>query len=126
MTSFEFKVKIFDTNQEIVLDTKFPPPNVTLLETDLDVLYYLDFMFVPSIQYKLDIEYTYENNKKNIIVDFVGTKPSKPFTSWVWKNTEWIAPVPLPNDAGDVMSGEMYEWDEQNKEWLPLGGYKIE
>lgn len=126
LTSFEFKLKIFAYNQEMVLDTKYPQPGISLLRTDLDVLHYIDFTFIPGIKYKLDIEYRYLNNEKNIIFDFIGTKPDKPYPSWIWKDTTWIAPISPPSDAGDLLSGQMYEWNEQTKEWLPLGGYIIQ
>lgn len=39
----------------------------------------------------------------------------KPFPSWIMlPNGHWEAPIPCPTDGG------RYQWNEKNKEWVPV------
>ena len=40
-----------------------------------------------------------------------GYRPPSPYTSWVWNDGTWQAPVPMPDDQG------RYEWNEQTQTW---------
>lgn len=43
-----------------------------------------------------------------------GLRPLSPFPSWSWDGSEWVAPVPMPDDGG------AYSWDEDAQEWKPV------
>lgn len=55
------------------------------------------------------IGFTYDSNLDAFI-------PPKPFDSWILNENTclWESPIPYPND------GNLYEWDEQNKNWIIL------
>lgn len=62
---------------------------------------------VPSEEYLADHIYDFDTDS---ILEF----KTRPFSSWVWNGTKWVAPVPYPND------GDVYVWDENNKEWKKI------
>ena len=45
-----------------------------------------------------------------------GLRPPSPYPSWVWDGSEWVAPVPMPDDGG------AYLWDEDAQDWKPVEG----
>ena len=126
LSSFKFEIRIYDNDKTLLFKNTFPTNGFNLIKTDLDILKTFNFFFLPAKKYIIEIEYNYKDNNKNLNFDFVGTKPPKPFKSWVWNKTEWVSPVPFPDNVGDVMSGEMYEWNEEKLVWMPLGGYTVE
>ena len=38
----------------------------------------------------------------------------QPYPSWVWENSEWVAPIPSPDGA----EGGYWEWDEAAGDWV--------
>jgi hypothetical protein len=125
LSTFIFQLKIYDENDSLVFDNIFPN-GIVLLTTDLDELHCFQFFFEPNKRYKLEIRYSYLGIDKIINFDFLGIKPYCPYKSWIWKENNWQAPVPLPEDAGTITGGRLYEWNEEDKFWIPLGGYDVE
>ena len=64
--------------------------------TGLDVLLVVDG--VPGLYWTLESD---------------GWRPPAPFPSWVWNDTAWEAPVPMP-ESDDTGS---YVWDEDAQDW---------
>jgi hypothetical protein len=125
LTTFNFTLTVYK-NDAVVYQSVFPESGVTLLKTDLDTLTTISYNFIPNTTYKLHIEYNYNNINTVHEYNYTVPKPPQPYPSWTWQNNAWTAPVPLPDDAGSITSGTMYEWDEQNTAWVPLGGYTVE
>jgi hypothetical protein len=44
---------------------------------------------------------------------FTAPRPRKPYASWSWDGSTWVAPVPMPA-AGN------YEWDEEDQLWVEI------
>lgn len=49
-------------------------------------------------------------------VSFVVPRPDRPYSSWVWEDGGWVAPVPYPDGGG------FYSWDEDGGVWVPVEG----
>lgn len=120
LSSFSIQIKIND------MILSYPPKGITLMSTDQDCIHFFDFIFVPEKNYNITVEYEYKGNIYSSDHQFTGTIPVSPYPSWIWTGYEWKAPIPLPNDAGDIQTGELYEWHEDDLQWVPLGGYKVE
>lgn len=43
-----------------------------------------------------------------------GLRPPRPYPSWVWDGSSWVAPVSYPEDGG------VYEWDESVPGWVEV------
>lgn len=43
-----------------------------------------------------------------------GFRPPQPFSSWVWFDGKWSAPLPYPDDGG------VYDWDEDSLSWVEI------
>jgi hypothetical protein len=103
----------FDLNsgEENIESVSLPPQGVFYKKTDQE------FIDRKNITLEEDKSYTlvlWANNGGNNITKMYpleGTKPPKPFPSWVWSNNKWEAPITQPND------GNFYEWLEQNQQW---------
>ena len=48
--------------------------------------------------------------------------PPQPYPSWVLNNetAQWVAPVPMPSDAGTGEPPKMYSWDEAAQAWVEV------
>lgn len=126
LTSFNLSVNINSIDGVPSRNIEIPAAGTMLITTDLDVLQFVDHIFIPDKQYVIDVLYSYEGNTYQNTFNFTGTRPPKPFNSWTWDGQTWRAPVELPPNAGDISKGELYTWDEDNLAWVPLGGYTVE
>lgn len=127
LTSFNLSVNINSIDGAPSRNIEIPAIGTTLIKTDLDVLQFVDHIFIPDKQYVIDVLYSYEGNTYQNTFNFTGTRPPKPFNSWLWNTVSgWQAPVAPPENAGDISKGELYSWDEDNLTWVPLGGYTVE
>ena len=43
-------------------------------------------------------------------------RPPQPYSSWVWDGSEWVAPVPMPDEGGPWI------WDEATRSWVEVAG----
>jgi hypothetical protein len=41
-------------------------------------------------------------------------RPPRPYPSWTWDGSRWIAPVAYPEDGG------LYQWDEAQQAWTEV------
>lgn len=57
-------------------------------------------------------DHPYPVNRGDTWTEADGYRPTQPFPSWVWSETEWTAPVPMPDDGG------VYRWDEEGQSWV--------
>ena len=126
LQTFSFNAKIYNESGQLLRSIKFPQEGIKLLKTNLDEIYSFQQYFLPDKKYKLDIEYYYLEEIKHATCSFVNGKPPKPFNSWIWNVTKWEAPIPIPSDAGSILEGKLYEWDEDTQTWTILGGYEVE
>lgn len=126
LTTFNFKLNIYNEQNDLLFYSKFPFDGVKLHTTLLDEIHVFPFFFIPDKKYIIKIEYSYLEKNKEAIYNFLGTKPSQPYKSWIWKDSTWQAPVPLPADAGDIISGRVYTWNEEQQSWVPLIDYEVE
>lgn len=54
--------------------------------------------------YLINEDKTYEQS-----MDFVGSRPSRPYPSWIWQHNVWVAPIPKPDGP--------YLWNEDSRVW---------
>ena len=48
--------------------------------------------------------------------------PPQPYPSWVLNNdtAQWVAPIPMPEDAGTGDPPKIYSWDESTTSWVTM------
>lgn len=103
----------FDLNsgEENIESVSLPSQGVFYKKTDQE---FIDRKRITLEEDKLYVLFLWANNGGNNITktySIEGTKPPKPFPSWVWSNNKWEAPVSNPSD------GKFYEWLEQSQQW---------
>ena len=61
------------------------------------------------------IGYTYDSGLDAFV-------PPQPYPSWVLNNetAQWVAPAPMPSDAGTGEPPKMYSWDEAAQAWVEV------
>ena len=83
--------------------------NVAALASEVDYSGWLDAMAAAHDEVRIvpaaGIGWTVEDD---------GLRPPSPYPSWKWDGTEWVAPVPKPDDGG------AYSWDEDAQDWTPV------
>jgi len=124
LSSFSVNIVVYLESQATFSEV-FPPRNVTLEATDLDIIKTFDCLFVPTKTYTVALSYVYNSKSHRVTFDVTGTKLPAPYPSWTWNTVlnNWSAPVPYPTTDDPVMIG--YEWNENNLEWTPIGGYEV-
>lgn len=100
---------------EVIAQSKnFPPEGVKYVQSDQP------YLVVERLNLELEKTYSLflwcENDGKRFekTFEFTTPRPTQPFDSWVWNETEqvWEAPVAYPDD------GESYVWDENATSWV--------
>lgn len=124
LSSFSFSISIYLESQ-VTFSGVFPPANVTLEKTDLDIIKHFDHYFLPERAHKVILSYKYNSKMYHSTFEVIGKKPLSPYPSWLWDTSvnTWLAPIPYPTTDDALMVG--YEWDEERLEWSPLGGYEV-
>lgn len=67
----------------------------------------LSFLHLKSV---INAEY-FENHSYDFDTDSIFDTTTRPFESWIWNGTKWVAPVDYPTD------GKVYIWNESTKKW---------
>jgi hypothetical protein len=103
----------FDLNSdgENIESISLPPQGVFYKKTDQE---FIDRKNITLEEDKAYVLFLWANNGGNSITKIYpieGTKPPKPFPSWVWLDSKWEAPTTKPND------GKIYEWVESSQQW---------
>lgn len=45
-----------------------------------------------------------------------GWRPPSPYSSWIWSENEWKAPIDMPEDGVNI-----YSWNEGSGNWEVIG-----
>lgn len=126
LSSFSVNITVYLESQAIFSEA-FPPGNVILETTDLDIIKTFDCYFVPTKTYTITMSYVYNSKAYRLTFDAIGTKPPAPYASWVWNSNtnSWEAPVPYPLPPSEEPLMLSYVWNENSLEWSPLGDYEV-
>jgi len=71
----------------------------------------------PDVEYTLAVWAENAGVRTNSTFTFSTPIPSKPFPSWTWDGTEWIAPIAIPTDGP---ADAAYKWSEKQQKWFLL------
>lgn len=126
LSTFNILVTIEESTSDTIFTLSYPDNNVILFSTDQDYITAFNFNFIPDKTYSITVKHNYLNQEHVNTFTYVGDRFESPYPSWIWRDGNWHAPIPLPDDAGDIMSGELYEWNEEELLWIPAGGYTVE
>jgi len=112
-TDIKFGYKL-TLNNEVVAETDYPIDNIKL-ETAVDgsPVAMPRFIMQPGVDYSLHLwaDDAGQHGELNSVIKM--SKPEQPHPSWIWNETMWTAPIPLPTD------GKTYKWNETTKSWGP-------
>lgn len=126
ISTFSIIVTVEENTSGKIFTLSYPDNNITLVSTDQDYITAFDFNFIPDQTYTITVKYHYLNQEYVNSFTYIGDRFPSPYPSWIWRDGNWHAPISLPEDAGDITSGEIYEWDEVELQWIPAGGYTVE
>ena len=126
LSTFNILVTVEESTSDTPFTLYYPANNITLFSTDQDYITAFNFNFTPDQTYNVTVKHNYLNQEYVNIFTYVGDRFESPYPSWIWREGTWNAPIPLPNDAGDIMGGELYEWNEEELRWIPAAGYIVE
>jgi hypothetical protein len=111
----EFKNLTFgfdlSSDGENIESVSLPPQGIFYKKTDQE---FIDRKNITLEEDKLYVLFLWANNGGDNITKIYpieGTKPPKPFSSWIWSEGKWEAPTTKPND------GKFYEWLESSQQW---------
>ena len=131
-TEFDFKklgfgIKIFRASgeKEQLLNYNWPVSEALRHKTNkAPYLEEFDFVWDCDDSYKIVITGGEEFNQSTSESMFAVPKPPKPYQSWVWDGTDWIAPVgPYSQDSvppefqHSGSAKDTFSWNETKKAW---------
>lgn len=114
LSSFSFRINIFDNTDRTVFTSSFPYQGVTIISTDQDVLKTFDYRLIPDKLYKIIVEYSFAGRVSISEFAVTAPRPKQPYPSWIWLDGDWVAPVPYPGQ------GPFYTWNESKKKWSKI------
>jgi hypothetical protein len=106
-----FSIKIKEANNKFS-EINYPPDGCSLKTTDQFLLH------SQRINWKTGDEFniTATVGTKTATLTYTVPKPTKPYPSWIWSDTNnyWVAPVAYPS------GGAMHDWNEDKQDWVEV------
>jgi hypothetical protein len=95
---------------EVVIQQNFPSTGVVYESLSRYPVEIIKVELLPDRNYTLEIYAILNNERFETTSTFLTGLPDKPYPSWSWNGTEWVAPIAKPLEHA-------YEWDEGNQLW---------
>lgn len=96
-----------------IVDMQMPPPGVSYSKTNQDLLASGRAIWRPDQQIEVNACCkTSSGLDLATNASFIVPRPTKPYPSWIWRDSRWQAPAPYPDN------GDNYYWDEDIMDWI--------
>jgi hypothetical protein len=118
ISNFKFGYKLTNGDTTIVEEIY---PTVGILESAKTTPLINNRIVVSSnTEFILDVWAEYESVRTDDQLLFLTPRPPKPYESWSWNGSEWIAPIPMPEigPPDENGSSDAYVWSEKQQKWF--------
>lgn len=92
---------------------EWPPAGATVRELSATRLFHHRVIAAPEQQVTVSVWATESGRTVTGEFAFTVPRPPRPFPSWTWREGEWRAPAPYPDDDSVI-----YLWDETSLSWV--------
>jgi hypothetical protein len=128
LETFKTHIEVKNLKNNSIFQFDYPETHLKISTTNLDIIQTYNYYFTPDVNHEIKVKYSYLNENYEEVFNFTGNRPKKPYESWIWDGFNWAAPLPYPvaNANQDILSNEIYTWNEETISWEPIGGYSVE